>query len=297
MIARASATASSSRWERRLRPHRQPRIAVREGDVDVPDAYVAAAPMTPLYRAPGAITGGDHLAAGGRSRRAEDPRTATRRGSPREGRRPGRRSVNRTDAIAFMGGAQNTNEECYCSRRRPACWACPTWRHQAGFDTAPRSPVWGPLRTGGDDNHWIDLQHCKSILVEGSNVAENHPMAYIVDPKAQENGARIIHVDPRFNPHVGRCGRTTPASPGTDAASSHDDPPTSSSTISMTRSTCSPTPTRCISAWDFAFEGGRVQRLRRRAPQVRHGRPGRISSTQQEAAGREEPRRPALRLF
>ncbi len=25
-------------------------------------------------------------------------------------------------------------------------------------------------------NHWIDMQHAKTVLVEGSNVAENHPM-------------------------------------------------------------------------------------------------------------------------
>jgi len=47
-------------------------------------------------------------------------------------------------------------------------------------------------------NHWVDLQNCKTILVEGSNVAENHPMAFKWIRKAQENGATIIHVDPRF---------------------------------------------------------------------------------------------------
>src|SRR5436190_1782149 len=47
-------------------------------------------------------------------------------------------------------------------------------------------------------NHWSDMQHCKAILVEGSNVAENHPMAFKWIRKAQENGAIIIHVDPRF---------------------------------------------------------------------------------------------------
>jgi Ni/Fe-hydrogenase subunit HybB-like protein len=47
-------------------------------------------------------------------------------------------------------------------------------------------------------NHWVDLQHCKTILVEGSNVAENHPMAFKWIRKAQDNGAKIIHVDPRF---------------------------------------------------------------------------------------------------
>jgi formate dehydrogenase major subunit len=67
-------------------------------------------------------------------------------------------------------------------------------------------------------NHWSDLQHCKTILVEGSNVAENHPMAFKWIRKAQENGAIIIHVDPRFS-------RTSQASdiyarirPGADAA-------------------------------------------------------------------------------
>jgi formate dehydrogenase major subunit len=44
-------------------------------------------------------------------------------------------------------------------------------------------------------NHWIDLQNCKTVLVEGSNVAENHPMAFKWIRKAQENGAKIIHVD------------------------------------------------------------------------------------------------------
>ena len=57
--------------------------------------------------------------------------------------------VNRTDAIAFLGGAQNTNEECYIFQK-----AGPAARHRRSsstrpdFDTAPRSPVWGP-RSGG----------------------------------------------------------------------------------------------------------------------------------------------------
>ena len=42
------------------------------------------------------------------------------------------------------------------------------------------------------------MQHCKTILVEGSNVAENHPMAYKWIRKAQDDGAVLIHVDPRF---------------------------------------------------------------------------------------------------
>jgi len=67
-------------------------------------------------------------------------------------------------------------------------------------------------------NHWIDLQHCKTILVEGSNVAENHPMAFKWIRKAQENGAKIIHVDPRFTRTSATADVYARIRPGTDAA-------------------------------------------------------------------------------
>jgi formate dehydrogenase major subunit len=67
-------------------------------------------------------------------------------------------------------------------------------------------------------NHWIDLQNCKTILVEGSNVAENHPMAYKWIRKAQENGAKIIHVDPRFTRTSAGADVYARIRPGTDAA-------------------------------------------------------------------------------
>ena len=67
-------------------------------------------------------------------------------------------------------------------------------------------------------NHWADLQHCKAILVEGSNVAENHPMAYKWIRKAQENGAILIHVDPRFTRTSAGADIYARIRPGTDAA-------------------------------------------------------------------------------
>src|SRR5208283_2688315 len=48
-------------------------------------------------------------------------------------------------------------------------------------------------------NHWLDLQHAKVFLIEGSNMVENHAMAMKWVRKAQEKGAIVIHVDPRFN--------------------------------------------------------------------------------------------------
>jgi formate dehydrogenase major subunit len=67
-------------------------------------------------------------------------------------------------------------------------------------------------------NHWSDLQHCKTILVEGSNVAENHPMAFKWIRKAQEDGAVIIHVDPRFSRTSAAADMFARIRPGADAA-------------------------------------------------------------------------------
>ena len=67
-------------------------------------------------------------------------------------------------------------------------------------------------------NHWIDMQHAKTILVEGSNVAENHPMAFKWIRKAQENGAKLIHVDPRFTRTSAGADVYARIRPGTDAA-------------------------------------------------------------------------------
>ena len=67
-------------------------------------------------------------------------------------------------------------------------------------------------------NHWADMQHCKAILVEGSNVAENHPMAFKWIRKAQENGAIIIHVDPRFSRTSATADIFARIRPGADAA-------------------------------------------------------------------------------
>jgi formate dehydrogenase major subunit len=67
-------------------------------------------------------------------------------------------------------------------------------------------------------NHWAYLQHCKAILVEGSNVAENHVMAMKWIRKAQENGAVLIHVDPRYTRTSAGADIYARIRPGTDVA-------------------------------------------------------------------------------
>ena len=46
---------------------------------------------------------------------------------------------------------------------------------------------------------WVpDLANADCILIQGSNFAENHPVAFRFVMAAKERGATIIHVDPRF---------------------------------------------------------------------------------------------------
>jgi formate dehydrogenase major subunit len=47
-------------------------------------------------------------------------------------------------------------------------------------------------------NHWNDIKNSDSILIMGSNAAENHPISFKWVMKAVENGANLIHLDPRF---------------------------------------------------------------------------------------------------
>jgi formate dehydrogenase major subunit len=51
---------------------------------------------------------------------------------------------------------------------------------------------------GGATTFVQDLQNADCILIEGSNFAECHPVAFRFVMMAKERGATIIHVDPRF---------------------------------------------------------------------------------------------------
>ena len=43
-----------------------------------------------------------------------------------------------------------------------------------------------------------DLANADCVLVMGSNMAENHPIAFRFVVEAQRRGATVIHADPRF---------------------------------------------------------------------------------------------------
>ena len=63
-----------------------------------------------------------------------------------------------------------------------------------------------------------DLANADCILVMGSNMAENHPIAFRFALQAKERGATLIHVDPRFTRTSALCDIYAPLRPGSDIA-------------------------------------------------------------------------------
>jgi formate dehydrogenase major subunit len=69
---------------------------------------------------------------------------------------------------------------------------------------------------GGATTYVQDLQNADCILIEGSNFAECHPVAFRFVMKAKERGAKIIHVDPRYTRTSAVADLYAPIRSGTD---------------------------------------------------------------------------------
>src|SRR5215210_4062849 len=64
----------------------------------------------------------------------------------------------------------------------------------------------------------MDLQNADCILIQGSNMAEAHPVGFRHPMIAREKGAKLIHIDPRFTRTSAMCDIYAPIRPGTDIA-------------------------------------------------------------------------------
>ena len=67
-------------------------------------------------------------------------------------------------------------------------------------------------------NHWIDIKNADVVLIIGSNAAEHHPVSFKWIMRAKDNGAALIHVDPKFSRPSARCDYHVPLRSGTDIA-------------------------------------------------------------------------------
>jgi formate dehydrogenase major subunit len=71
---------------------------------------------------------------------------------------------------------------------------------------------------GGATTSLQDLQNSDCVLIEGSNMAEAHPVGFRHPMIAKRKGAKLIHVDPRFTRTSALCDIYAPIRPGTDIA-------------------------------------------------------------------------------
>ena len=69
---------------------------------------------------------------------------------------------------------------------------------------------------GGATTYVQDLRNADCILIEGSNFAECHPVAFRFVMEAKERGAKIIHVDPRYTRTSAVADVYAPIRSGTD---------------------------------------------------------------------------------
>ena len=67
-------------------------------------------------------------------------------------------------------------------------------------------------------NHWNDLANSDCLMIIGCNPAENHPISFKWITKAQEKGAKLIVVDPRFTRSAAKADIYVRLRPGTDIA-------------------------------------------------------------------------------
>jgi formate dehydrogenase major subunit len=72
-------------------------------------------------------------------------------------------------------------------------------------------------RGGATTAQW-DLVNSDVILIQGSNMAECHPVGFRFVMEARERGAKIIHVDPRYTRTSANADIFAPIRPGTDIA-------------------------------------------------------------------------------
>ena len=72
-------------------------------------------------------------------------------------------------------------------------------------------------RGAATTSQW-DLANADCVMIMGSNMAENHPIAFRFVMQAKEKGATIIHVDPRFTRTSALCDIYAPLRAGSDIA-------------------------------------------------------------------------------
>jgi formate dehydrogenase major subunit len=129
------------------------------------------------------------------------------------------RRVRRSLGIASLGGATLDNEENYLIKKLWTALGIVQVENQARV--CHSSTVIGlgtSFGRGGATTFPGDLQNADCIVIEGSNMAEAHPVAFQWVMEAKARGATVIHVDPHFSRTSALADIFVPLRTGTDIA-------------------------------------------------------------------------------
>ena len=133
---------------------------------------------------------------------------------------PNGTKVNHTLAIGSLGGATLENEENYLIKKLFCGGLGMVWiENQARVCHSASVPSLGATYGRGAATlaEW-DLANSDCVVVMGSNMAENHPIAFRFVVQAKEKGATVIHVDPRFTRTSALADIYAPIRTGSDIA-------------------------------------------------------------------------------
>ncbi|HEY2656878.1 MAG TPA: formate dehydrogenase [Solirubrobacteraceae bacterium] len=135
-----------------------------------------------------------------------------------EWERDGRRT-RRCMSIAALGGATLDNEENYLIKKLLTALGVIQIENQARV--CHSSTVVGlgtSFGRGASSTLPGDLQNSDLIVLEGSNMAEAHPVAFQWVMEAKARGATVIHIDPHYSRTSALCDMFVPLRPGSDIA-------------------------------------------------------------------------------
>ena len=123
------------------------------------------------------------------------------------------------DALAFLGAPHCTNEENYTFQKLARVLGTNNVDNRARLcHDASVSAMEARLGAGGMTNSLADIREADVFLVVGSNPADQQPVAFdsFVRP-AVNDGATLVHVDPRANATTRLADHHLAPRPGTDA--------------------------------------------------------------------------------
>jgi formate dehydrogenase major subunit len=127
--------------------------------------------------------------------------------------------VRRTLGIAHLGGATLDNEENYLIKKLFTALGMVQIENQARVcHSSTVAGLGTSFGRGGATTFPGDLVNSDCIVIEGSNMAESHPVAYQWVVEAKARGAKVIHVDPRFSRTSALADEFVPLRAGTDIA-------------------------------------------------------------------------------